>query len=413
KLPQANNAGYRGSVHARHGRLLAGTRKEILADIQSWASSTGGSAEQREYPFFILSGGAGTGKSTIAFEVARRADEAGQLGASFFFARGAGHLCTTDLFFPTVAQQLIANLPALRATALPVLDGHLKHGTLQNMDAQAGDLFVGLLSRLPPTHHPVVLVVDAVDECTQAAQDMVCRMLFLMLDGLSDIACPVRVFVTSRPEIHIQDAFESAKFMSGAKNFRLHDHVPKDTIDADIRFYFQHALSEFSEASRSALFMHYPDTLKDLTELTSGLFIYASTAVEFLKLHRRAEILRGMEQLLATRAGSPRAALSRLDQLYAIVLATSFPPEILEGRRNGIRAILGCIAVLQDQISPDALAVLTGMQPESDLLPVLDRLQAVLSFDTHDSSAAIRPLHASFAEFLVDPARCINADFFV
>ncbi|EJD39559.1 hypothetical protein AURDEDRAFT_171367 [Auricularia subglabra TFB-10046 SS5] len=409
KLPYAD-ASYRASVHARHGRLLAGTRVQLLADLDGWAA--GATGEPQSCPFYVLTGGAGTGKSTIAYEVASRAEKAGRLGASFFFMRGAALLSSTDVFFPTISRQLIANIPELHGVAVPAIHDHLKHGSRQNMDQQAKDLFTGLLSGLSSHRDPIILVIDAVDECTESAQDLVPRMLFLIVDALSVITCPVRVFVTSRPEVHVEDAFQSIRFVSHAQKFILHK-VPRPVVDSDIRFYFQTALAELPEASRSPLLLSYPDASEDLTDLASGLFIYAATAIEFLRQYRRSDIVRAMDLLIATRLDTTRAALARLDDLYTIVLSAAFPRDVLSIKKADIRTVLGCVVALQDHISPRTLAALTGLSLENVLLPVVDRLGAVLNFDPNDADVAMRPLHASFAEFLVDPLRCIDQNFHI
>lgn len=407
RLPQAD-ADFRASIHARHGGLLAGTRVQILHDLADWIDASS------DLSFYILSGAAGTGKSTIAFEVAKRAEQSGQLGASFFFMRGSEALSTTAHVLPTIIHQLIAHVPSLRTAALPVLCAHLAYGERQNMDHQVRDLFVGLLSTLPADHPPIVIVIDALDECTEEAQELVPRMLFLMMDALTGIACPVRVLVTSRPEMYIEDAFQSAKLLHKSQRFRLHE-VPRPVIDSDIRFYFDTALALFPETSRSVLFLLYPDAVEDLTALAAGLFIYATTAVEYLKLFSRSDISRGLELLMATGLSASPTSFKRLNNLYTVVLSSAFPDDFLAlpGKLEHVRAVLGCIAVLQDHVAPRALATLWDMRLHDDVLPVLDRMGAVISFAADDPDAPIRPLHASFGEFLVDASRCTDPKFFV
>ncbi|EJD44745.1 hypothetical protein AURDEDRAFT_32117, partial [Auricularia subglabra TFB-10046 SS5] len=406
RLPYAE-AGYRASVHARHGGLLAGTREALLAELDDWA--TCGSPGQRECAFFILTGGAGTGKSTIAFEVARRAEAAGRLGASFFFMRGSALLSSAESVFPTMARQLVANAPVLAGTALPAVLGHLKHGARQNLDQQAKDLFTGLLSSLPHSHPPIVIVVDAVDECIESEQDLVCRMLFLMMGALSNIPCPIRVFVTSRPEVHIEDAFASPRFTS-ARKFVLHE-IPRPVIDADIRLFFRSMLASLPPLSHERLVTLYPDAPDDLTDLSAGLFIYATTAMEFLKQFR-SSIARGMEQLIETGTGAV-SPLQRLDRLYEVVLSAAFPEEILRLLGHRLQEFLGCIATLQDQISPEGLAILRQSSLQDDILPVAERLGAVITYNPKDLHAPMQLLHASFAEFLLDPQRCSKPAFSV
>ncbi|EJD38996.1 hypothetical protein AURDEDRAFT_187580 [Auricularia subglabra TFB-10046 SS5] len=412
KLNPVLDASYRSSIHARHGRLLDGTRVDLLRDLTDWAQCLrpAESEETEDKPFFVLHGGAGTGKSTVAYEFAQREEAAGRLGASFFFMRGSDSLSSTVRFFPTLAAQLINHIPELRATALPLLNEHLGHGGSQNMDVQGKDLFKGLLSGLPSDRDPpIVIVVDAVDECTESSQDLVPRMLYLMKDALSSISCRVRVFVTSRPEVHITDAFQSPRFATGLEKVRLQD-IPPSVVDADIRLFFSHTLrNDISDGARLAIGPQLPGVVEELTELASGLFIYASTAMHFLKGFRRAEIFEGLTLLRATGAGR----LGRLDALYTTVLSAALTPDLLARKERDVRVILGCIVVLRDHVSPNTLARFLGLRLDLAVLPILDRLQAIISFEPNDPDVPIRPLHASFGEFLVDPARCSNAAFLV
>ncbi|KZV85220.1 hypothetical protein EXIGLDRAFT_682018, partial [Exidia glandulosa HHB12029] len=263
RLPHAD-ASYSSNAQSRHHRPLEGTRVDLLNDLDKWA--TRDAAAEDHFPFYVLTGGAGTGKSTIAFEVAHRARERGHLGASFFFTRGAGDLSTTELIFPTLAWQLLSTVPALRTAATPILTSHLQRDRLQNLDIQAEDLYVGLLSLLAHDFPPLIIVIDAVDECTSSAQDLVRRVLFLMMDGLPRISCSVRVFITSRPEVHIEDALTSLTFQSMMQRFRLHE-IPEAIVDADIEAYLSAALARFPPPAQSALFKAHSDIVIKLTAL--------------------------------------------------------------------------------------------------------------------------------------------------
>jgi len=71
-----------------------------------------------------LNGLAGTGKSTIARTIARRYNEQGRLGASFFFSRGGGDVNHAGKFFATIAVQLANNLDALKSYICESIEKH-------------------------------------------------------------------------------------------------------------------------------------------------------------------------------------------------------------------------------------------------------------------------------------------------
>ncbi|KAJ7850901.1 hypothetical protein B0H14DRAFT_2240685, partial [Mycena olivaceomarginata] len=65
---------------------------------------------------YIISGGAGLGKSSIAHQLCKLLDTPKSepvLGASFFFVRGSGDLESTRLVFSSLAHQLALSQPFL------------------------------------------------------------------------------------------------------------------------------------------------------------------------------------------------------------------------------------------------------------------------------------------------------------
>ena len=62
---------------------------------------------------FWLSGGAGTGKSTISRTVTDTLKKANLLGANFFFKRGEGDRGNATKLFPTITRQLVKSIPQL------------------------------------------------------------------------------------------------------------------------------------------------------------------------------------------------------------------------------------------------------------------------------------------------------------
>jgi hypothetical protein len=67
---------------------------------------------------------AGTGKSTIARTIARKLDNKGRLGASFFFSKGYGDLGRAAKFFTIIAFQLANVLPALKNILCKIIAKH-------------------------------------------------------------------------------------------------------------------------------------------------------------------------------------------------------------------------------------------------------------------------------------------------
>ncbi|KAL4964462.1 uncharacterized protein BDV14DRAFT_190324 [Aspergillus stella-maris] len=124
-LPTADGAEFNSYTNQHESECLPGTRIELCREILEWAVSLQGKC------IFWLNGLAGTGKSTVSRTMARKFQQKGLLGASFFFKRGEGDRGNATKLFSTITGQLLDRNPELQpanqeskldATYLPVLD---------------------------------------------------------------------------------------------------------------------------------------------------------------------------------------------------------------------------------------------------------------------------------------------------
>ena len=165
-IPRAHDAPYISATNAGKARFQEGTRDLLFEAIESWE-------EEQIYGYAstrlcALIGEAGTGKSTIASQFAKRLEERGRLGASFFFTRGKPDLNSPRKFFATIASQLAQTQPALRLPVIAAAREHLKVAVLQQLEKEFHDLLEEPLSALPASHPPIFIIIDALDECGDA-----------------------------------------------------------------------------------------------------------------------------------------------------------------------------------------------------------------------------------------------------
>lgn len=115
---------------------------------------------------YWLNGVAGSGKSAIAQTIAETCAERSQLIASFFFSRDKEDRRSTLRFFPTIALQLISSVPSLELAILSSLRLH-STTTIQskNLCEQLQTLVIGPLLKLDQMSLPMVIIIDALDEC--------------------------------------------------------------------------------------------------------------------------------------------------------------------------------------------------------------------------------------------------------
>jgi hypothetical protein len=102
-----------GARYDPERQCLPGTREEVLKEITDWINSTDGLMPR----MFVLSGVAGSGKSSIAHTIARLFDDVGRLGSSFCFDRANQAKLRLDTFFSTIARDL-ADLDPQRKQSL-------------------------------------------------------------------------------------------------------------------------------------------------------------------------------------------------------------------------------------------------------------------------------------------------------
>ena len=90
-----------GAKYDPYKQCLGGTRQQIIEEITEWANSV-----DDPHRILLLTGVAGSGKSTIAHTVARLFDHLKRLGASFCFDRAQQAGRRLDWVFATIARDL-------------------------------------------------------------------------------------------------------------------------------------------------------------------------------------------------------------------------------------------------------------------------------------------------------------------
>ncbi|KAK4103867.1 hypothetical protein N658DRAFT_465551, partial [Parathielavia hyrcaniae] len=393
------------AVNKQHvATCLSNTRCDVLAHIRRWADGDGG---QRIY---WLKGWAGTGKSTIALTVAREYSAKKRLGASFFFSRGGGDLASTRRFAATIAIQLVETSPQLRRHITDAVAAtHRIHGL--GLYDQWERLILQPLAQLSKEAfpHPLVIVVDALDECDN--NDDVSLLIRCLAAAAAVQRVDLRIFVTSRPDQPINIGFSDIS-TDTHQDFILHD-IEQSIVDQDLAVYYKHQLGEIARTSRLDAAFLSDDAIQTLVQKSCGLFIYAATVCRFV---RAGGPLAGkrLAHLVSTECLSAKAGTA-LDQMYMTVLESSLTveldPEEMATTRELFQRVMGTIVVLFDALSPASLALLLDQSKETIASP-LGRLHSLLDVP-EEEDRLIRLLHPSFREFLLDSQRCSNASFYI
>jgi hypothetical protein len=250
-----------------------------------------------------------------------------------------------------------------------------------------------------------VVIIDALDEC-EREQDI--RVILQLLALTKDIRpAPLRVVVTSRPELHIRLGFKQMPD-STYQDLVLHE-VAKSTIERDIRLFLEHELGAIRR--ERMLSSDWPATheILALVELAVPLFIYAATVCRYIgtKAGDPEEYLNKVLQY-------PKAVFSQLDRTYLPVLdqlVVEQEERDKEDWLHAFRGLVGSIVVLESPLSVGPLARLLQI-PQKQVERRLDALHSVLNIP-NNKDVPIRLLHLSFRDFLINPQKQGKSMFWV
>ncbi|SLM39419.1 WD40/YVTN repeat-like-containing domain, partial [Lasallia pustulata] len=408
-LPYAVDAPFNTYSRQHDPTCLPDTRVDLLREIYTWADGKDGRF------IYWLNGLAGTGKSTIARTVARKYFENGQLGASFFFSRGGGDVGHASKFFTTIAVQLAQKSQSLQRYIGDAVRKNANIAT-QSLGDQWRQVVLGPLSKLSGDSYPssYIFVIDALDECDN--NEDIRTILKLLAEAQTFQTIPLRVLLTSRPEIPIRHGFYQIP-ETEHQVFVLH-HISPSIIDHDITIFLKYNLGLIGQRKPS-LSASWPgeETVNQLVQIASGLFIWAATACRFIqevgKVILIQKRLAAILQIGSSIVGEQPE--KHLNEIYTTVLRHSIPAKGSEEEKEEIlsmlRDILGSIVTLLSPLSIHSLSRLLNFQSE-EVDDCLEDLHAILDIP-RDHTRLLRLHHPSFRDFLLKKDRCNDSNFWV
>jgi hypothetical protein len=399
-LPYAREASFYSYTQRYEPVCLPNTRVELLREIHSWAD------RQDDQCIFWLSGLAGTGKSTVAQTVAHSYHEKQRLAASFFFSRGGGDVGHARKFVTSIAVDIANNVPALRQY---ISDAVKERTDIANesLRDQWHHLVIAPLSKLGESDYPVpaplVLVVDALDECGSYTNIRI--ILRLLSETRSLFKDRLRVLLTSRPERPIRHAFR--RIPEVEHRDVVLQHISRSIVDQDIALLLQHDLQLVGHEHHLPADWPGAEIIAQLVQSAGGLFIWAAAACRFIRDGRRFAP-QGLETIVHNDGGVPTGLEKLLNQIYTTVLENLFrdrgyPIEEQEELLNNIRYVLGSIVALCSPLSVQSLGQLLDVAEEIE--PTLEDLHAILDIPD-DQSRPICLLHPSLRNFVFDQYEC-------
>ena len=358
-------------------------------------------------PVFWLNGLAGTGKSTIAQTVAERVLANGRLGASFFCSRGVEDRSDLQLIFPTLAFQLAQTYPDFRSSLIPLLRSNpdVIHESLQSQ------MLKFLVQPLQSADISTVIVIDALDECKDKDPE---SAILLILGNLVSEIPRVKFFITSRPEAHISSGFHGSLLKDLTHVFILHEVEPC-IIDNDICHFFKLESSRIAHKWCNMDGWPADEHLDLLCQRAAGFFVYAVATVNFLR-HKFKHPLDQLDLVVRSPESTVHEGKAELevytslDSLYTSIFQEAFCKNNAEDNAM-VHSVLSAVVLVVDPLSPSAIA--TSISFDCNVVLFLfELIQSLLAL--HDSiDHPIYLFHKSFADFITDPAWCLDKQFYI
>jgi hypothetical protein len=321
------------------------------------------------------------GKSTVAKHLETKWRREGRLVAHFFFSRNTTETMSNTLFCSAVSTQLTESSEEF-AECLEKCKKEYKIRRRVYDDSIEEKFEELIVNPLKKFDQPVILVIDALDECDNgtAGRD---RLLKTLKAHLSSVP-KLRILATGRPLPTIKKALQDP-------NIRVTNFKETEHNDDDIVIYVNAQLNDPNEP-----FSH--EIKQRVTDMAAGHFIWARVACDLLiGTFDREGLLESFKKDISDD--------DRLNQLYKIAMRELTPTD--NASKRAVAVVLQIFFAAQEPLSIEELERLSPHPKSTE--KVIAALGSLLIFENRTSP--IRPLHLTFREFIVN--KDLSGDYYV
>ncbi|KAF5338780.1 hypothetical protein D9758_012093 [Tetrapyrgos nigripes] len=387
----------KGASWNKNRACLPGTRTTIIEQVMTWATHKNSSDAAK---IFLLTGVAGSGKSSIAHSVAQRCFEEKTLLTSFFFHRETAGLNAPDGFITTLARDLGRINPSIAETISFAIEDDPALPMAHSMSHQFQKFIVEPIT-LHPVDKPLVIVIDALDEgCNN-------DFLRILRDDFAHLPSSIRVFLTSRLDDNI------LRYLSSHSS----SHISQQSVDIqttsnrdDVLVFVRHRLGEIAVQRRLGDAWPSDSQVKELAARSEGLFIWASTVVNYIESTISPDLIL---QMFLSPSDNPISRLppwKKMENLYNNILSRCNWDD--PGFVKGYALLMGTIVALKTPLSCPAIQAL-HLAPDAQLIDrVTESTLSSLLLTSPDHSRPIQVLHLSFREYLTSQ-KYGNSPYFI
>jgi len=358
---------------------MEGTRKSFLRQIIAWV--TNGLKQTDGKNTYWIHGPPGIGKTSLAHSICASLHDKEQLAGEFFCQSGVQELRDPRNILPTLIRKLTILFPPFRS----IVAGYLRNYTTVTLESMQPTLLLDFIRKLPRLpKKTLVFVIDAFDECGSIQSR---PGILNALTEATTYAPWLKVIITSRPEVDIQQFFDGPTQLS---HLRYDLTTDKETT-LDLRIFAKYRFSRV--ASSRCLQSPWPEPLllDGVISRAGGLFIFIETLALALEHCYEPTKLLG-----ATLQDSSSPGLTALYRLYSSIVRARRVQRNADFRRM-IGVLL--IAAPYRPLCEETIAELSGVRP--DLVKMWVEDLGSMFYQDQGSSGRIRFWHLSISDFFV------------
>ncbi|KEP45692.1 putative WD40-repeat protein (notchless protein), related protein [Rhizoctonia solani 123E] len=361
-----------------------GTREVLLNKVINWTQN-----RESAETFMWISGQVGMGKTAVATSLCQRLDRVGVLAGSFFCRRDSPNFNDPLLLINNLICDLAMSCPAYAHQAAIAIRANPKLCS-SHLSLRYDGLVKRPLQKLGRISMPTTLVavIDGLDECGDYNdRGKVLQKLYEM----SRLVPWLKVIVTGRPVVEMQQYFQATCLHKTMVH--LHDY----DASADIRAYIEGQVAQLAETE------HWPSgSISQLCELSSGVFLWATLAIKYIKKSAFSTLPR-LRKVLSNQK-SP--VTDHFDKLYTTVLETAIDDDDDELKKAYLQCIGSILVISQREPlnTPDLqyLLLIVGRIDRHTLEQTIKSLSPLLLVT---DGCRIRFHHPSFKDFVTSATR--------
>ena len=336
----------------------------------------------------LLTAVAGAGKSAVAHTIAHLCNERDILLSCFFFR--AGETTSPDHLWSGIARSLAIRNQSYRRILASTLKKDPTIATAAS-DDQFKKLVLEPLRRIPPPDdRPLVIVIDAFDECDRDASTSLAELL---RNSVSELPSSVKFFVTSR----CTTVVDRYLLRNPSPISHVNIHLSDDNNLEDCKVYIRSEVPKL-KALFPAIQDDWPSNLEEtLAARARGLFIWASTVMKYLK-NESVNPVAALNDLMDG-ASQDVPAEEYLDALYTTILKKC------NWRDNSFKCnypiVMGAIMTARSPLSIIEWEALLSpfLFPHTSVEDTISELRPLLT-GADQRSTPIQLLHQSFRDYL-------------